>query len=146
MPPQPPTQWGKGMSILPATRAIIQRSLCLGGTPSWRKMTLGWWPVPSPNSGDGDVASIDIGGEAAAVAGERSETTGEDLRWTTWFLWPRTTCSKTFLRAARRAHLARFQSWSKSINCSCNANTLSLRNKKNVLFLVFMCFEQVIYI
>jgi hypothetical protein len=33
-----------------------------------------------PNGGDGDVASIDIGGEAAAVAGERSEATGNELK------------------------------------------------------------------
>jgi len=64
-----------------------------------------------PNSGDGDVASIDIGGEVARVAGKRSEATGNelkpmrggDLRGTTRFPWPRATCSNTFLRAAWRA-------------------------------------------
>jgi len=32
------------------------------------------------NGGDGDVASMDIGGEAAAVAGKRSEATSNDLK------------------------------------------------------------------
>jgi len=64
-----------------------------------------------PNGGDGDVASIDIGGEVATVAGERSEATGNelkptrggDLHGTTRFPWPRATCSNTFLRTARQA-------------------------------------------
>jgi hypothetical protein len=51
-------------------------------------------------------------GDCSRVAGERSEATGNelkptrggDLRWTTRFPWPRETCSKTFLCAARRAH------------------------------------------
>jgi len=33
-----------------------------------------------PNGGDRDVASIDIGGEAAAVAGKRSEATGNEVK------------------------------------------------------------------
>jgi hypothetical protein len=33
-----------------------------------------------PNGGDGDVASIDIGVDAAAVAGERSEATGNEVK------------------------------------------------------------------
>ena len=55
-----------------------------------------------PNDGDGDVASIDIGGEVAAAAGERSEATdnklkptrGGDLRWTT--------CTQKLARACQR--------------------------------------------
>ena len=72
-----------------------------------------------PNGGDGDVASIDIGGDAAAVADKRSKATGNklkptrsgDLRWTTWFPWPRATCSKTFLCAARQAHAPESLLW-----------------------------------
>jgi hypothetical protein len=36
-----------------------------------------------PNGGDGDVASIDIGVDAAAVAGERREATGNKVKPTT---------------------------------------------------------------
>jgi len=50
-----------------------------------------------PNDGDGDVASIDIGGEAAAFAGERSKATMVICA-------EPHACSKTFLRAARQAH------------------------------------------
>ena len=84
-----------------------------------------------PNGGDGDVASIDISGEVATVAGERSEATGNklkpmrggDLHGTTQFPWPRATCSNTFLCAAQRAIapeslLGRFESAGSCTTCS----------------------------
>ena len=46
----------------------------------------------------------------------------------------------------KKVYLTRCQSWSNTINCSCNSNILSLRNNKFVLFLVFKCFSQVNYI
>ena len=46
MPSRPPAQWGKGLSILLATGAVVQRSLRLGGTPGWREMSLFWRSLP----------------------------------------------------------------------------------------------------